>query len=134
MNGANHVYVTTNGHGVFKSVDNSTWTQVGTTALSDYSRPIAINGKDHIFVGSGDVMVSKDGGNTWLHYDRGLNSNEINDLAFDMEERLYAGTYDGAFKTFEPTTATKVHFSVKMKHNDGFDPANDQVVARGKFQ
>ncbi len=133
INSKDDVFATVTGQGVFKTTDNSTWAQVGAGVLGTTNHPIEINRKDHIFVGLSNLWVSKDDGTTWLNYDTGLNSYEINDLAFDMEERLYAGTYHGVFSTLEPTTAVTMRFTVKMKYEDGFDPSTQTVAVRGPF-
>jgi hypothetical protein len=132
INSQGHVYVTAS-EGVWKTTDNSNWDQVGSAVLGTSNRPIEINIKDHIFVGLQDLWVSRDDGFTWLQHDQGLESWEINDLVLNMEEHLFAGTYHGVFRTFEPTTAVSMKFTVKMKNEDGFNPATQSVVVNGSF-
>jgi len=131
INNQNHVYTTTS-DGVWKTTDNSTWSKLGSAVLGN-KRAIEVNSKDHIFVGLSDLWISKDDGFTWLSFDQGLESSEINDLVLNIEEHLFAGTYHGVFRTFEPTTTVRMKFTVKMGNEDGFDPSTQSVVVIGPF-
>jgi len=129
----NRVFVTVNGQGVLVTDNNSDWLRVGETVLGSTNRPVAVNQADYIFTGLQNLWISKDRGSSWTLFDRGLETNEINDLDFDLENYLWAATYNGVFKTINSTTAVNIGFRVKMRYQDGFDNASQGVVVRGPF-
>jgi photosystem II stability/assembly factor-like uncharacterized protein len=94
--------------GVFKTTDGGeTWTSLpGGGANID---AIAVDPTDSQVVyvasdapcGEGVVVKTTDGGSTWETVNKGLGNTFVNALAVDpiTTQTLYAGTYDGLFKT-----------------------------------
>ena len=124
-----HIYTTYS-----KSTDNGqTWTTIGN---GSYINSFAENSAGHLFFGTNDfgqgVYRSVDFGETWELISDGLpTSININALAVDSEDYLYAGT--GGKSMFKTTTSTvtdveeikfePVSFSLSQNYPNPFNPS-----------
>jgi photosystem II stability/assembly factor-like uncharacterized protein len=123
-----------NGGGLYRSANNGdTW---ALTQLQDvFVASLAINSEDHLVANNGweGVVYSKDDGASWEPLNGGLDF-WPEDLIFDDQGHVIAGTRGGSvFRSTVPLSAVKVRFEVRMRYQDGFDPARHQVSVRGKF-
>ncbi len=126
-----HIYTTYS-----KSTDNGqTWTTIGN---GSYINSFAENSAGHLFFGTNDfgqgVYRSVDFGETWELISDGLpTSININALAVDSEDYLYAGT--GGKSMFKTTTSTVVSvedlefkptsFSLNQNYPNPFNPTTN---------
>lgn len=103
FNAQGHIFVATNGNGIFRSTDEgSTWAELNTgdTRKSFYSLGISRNGT--LYAGSylGTVLRSTDNGDNWTSFQmistvEGRDSSArsiVTSFAFDEEGRVYAAT------------------------------------------
>ncbi len=122
--------------GLYLSENNGDgWTKID-TPLGGSVFAIAVNYKGHIFIGysNNGVYLSRDGGGTWEAYNTGLSIKSVRYLLLDADNFLYTAIDGGGvYKTIRSTTALSIQFSVHMKYQIGFDPANDTVLVRGNF-
>ena len=123
--------------GLYQSAnDGDTWEKLTNVPLGGTVVTVAVNSADHIFIAdqTRGVYVSKDGGETWNGFNGGLPVLNIRKLIPDGENYLYAATEaGGVYRTIRSTTALTAFFSVHMKNEIGFDPAEDAVYLRGNF-
>ncbi|GJQ61868.1 MAG: hypothetical protein SCALA702_09210 [Melioribacteraceae bacterium] len=92
-----NVFVGTSSHGVIRSTDNGeNWDSLDIGNASKDVRDIAIR-EDAIYISSwgGGVLKSTDDGETWTNISATLASNVIHSIAFDSQNRIWAGAYDG---------------------------------------
>ena len=98
-NSIGHVFVGTQGGGVFRSTDNAeTWTGVNNGLTDTNVRALAINNASgHIFGGtwSSGVFRSTDNGDSWAAVNNGLNSLSVRALVTNSGGDVFAGTFDG---------------------------------------
>src|SRR4029453_5033289 len=73
-NSVGHVFVGTQGGGVFRSIDNGeSWTGINDGLTATNVRVLAISPVDHIFAGTfGGVFRSTDNGDHWIEVNNGL--------------------------------------------------------------
>lgn len=101
VNDNNHVFVGTDGGGVFRSTDGGNhWTDVGLRRL--HVRALAIDAHGHLFAGTifDGVFRSMDNGDTWTQLNSGFANTgtpespryTVSSLAIDGDGRIYAGT------------------------------------------
>ncbi len=117
--------------GAYKSEDEKNWDVI--SDLGTQSLDFVYDSRGTIYAGSYEPKRSKDGGNTWESIGSGMGATVMECYVVDMDNFVYAGTTKGVYKTVEPSGAVKVHFEVKMKYQDGFDPSIHNVAARGYF-
>src|SRR5438105_14095406 len=97
-NPSRHVFVGTQGGGIFRSSDNGeTWTGVNNGLTDTNVRALAINNAGHIFGGtwSGGVFRSTDNGENWVAVNNGLEFLGIISLAINSNGDIFAGTPGG---------------------------------------
>src|SRR6266576_6503661 len=97
-NASGHVFVGTQGGGVFRSADNGeTWTGINNGLTDTNVRALAINSTGHIFGGtwSSGVFRSTDNGDSWTAVNNGLDSPSVRSLAIDSGGDIFAGTFYG---------------------------------------
>jgi len=93
VNGADHLFVATDGGGVFRSTDDgATWTPVGLAGRHVLS--LAINAQGDVFAGTifDGVFRSPDNGATWTQVNAGLANRTVSAIAVAPNGRLLAGT------------------------------------------
>src|SRR5205823_2159989 len=107
-NPSGHVFVGTQGGGVFRSTDNGeTWTGINNGLTDTNVRALAINSSDHIFAGtwSSGVFRSTDNGESWTEVNDWLTNpcilssviNENGDIVggADSPGELFCSTEEG---------------------------------------
>jgi len=96
-NSIGHVFVGTQGGGVFRSTDNAeTWTGINNGLTATNVRALAISSVDHIFAGTfGGVFRSTDNGNHWVAVNNGLEFPFVISLAVNANGDIFAGTFEG---------------------------------------
>ena len=96
-NSIGHVFVGTQGGGVFRSTDNAeTWTGINNGLTATNVRALAISSADHIFAGTfGGVFRSTDNGDHWIAVNNGLEFPFVISLAVDADGNIFAGTFEG---------------------------------------
>jgi photosystem II stability/assembly factor-like uncharacterized protein len=93
------VYVSTNGHGVYKSVDSgASWQNILAPTGQVFCLAITPSAPSELYACSNGVQVSSDGGATWSDATAGLTTLDVHNLLFDdVESVLYATTSKGVF-------------------------------------
>ena len=96
-NSTGHVFVGTQGGGVFRSTDNAeTWTGINNGLTATNVRALAISPVDHIFAGTlGGVFRSTDNGDHWTAVNNGLEFPFVISLAVNADGNIFAGTFEG---------------------------------------
>ena len=96
-NSIGHVFVGTQGGGVFRSADNAeTWTGINNGLTATNVRALAISPLDHIFAGTfGGVFRSTDNGDHWSAVNNGLEFPFVISLAVNADGDVFAGTFEG---------------------------------------
>ena len=98
-NSSGHIFVGTQGGGIFRSTDNAeTWTAVNNGLTDTNVRALAINNASgHIFGGtwSSGVFRSTDNGDSWTAVNNGLNALSVRSLVTNSGGDVFAGTFDG---------------------------------------
>ena len=96
-NSIGHVFVGTQGGGVFRSTDNAeTWTGINNGLTATNVRALAISPVDHIFAGTfGGVFRSTDNGDHWIAVNNGLEFPFVISLAVNADGDIFAGTFEG---------------------------------------
>jgi ligand-binding sensor domain-containing protein len=96
-NASGHVFVGTQGGGVFRSTDNGeTWTGVNNGLTATNVRALAINSASHIFAGTfGGAFRSTDNGDSWTPVNNGLEFPFVISLAINSSGDIFAGTFEG---------------------------------------
>ena len=97
-NASGHVFVGTQGGGVFRSIDNAeTWVGVNNGLIDTNVQALAINSAGHIFAGtfSSGVFRSTDNGDSWTAVSNGLDSLSVRSFAINSEGDIFAGTFYG---------------------------------------
>ena len=96
-NSIGHVFVGTQGGGVFRSIDNAeTWTGINNGLTATNVRALAISPVDHIFAGTfGGVFRSTDNGDHWIAVNNGLEFPFVISLAVNADGDIFAGTFEG---------------------------------------
>ena len=98
IDSSHHVYVGTQGGGVFKSTDNgNTWTAMNNGLTAKDVHDIVVTPNGNLFAGTfaGGVFRSIDGGLSWTQVNNGLEMLFIEDLAVNSSGHLFAGTWEG---------------------------------------
>ncbi len=94
---------------VIRSTDfGLSWSPVDGTPPTSDIRCIALNSRDHIYLGTGDagVFYSIDSGSSWIQQNSGLTDTTINTLAVDPDGYLFVGTErTGLFRSTLSTTS-----------------------------
>src|SRR5438067_2034559 len=101
-NSSDHVFVGTQGGGVFRSTDNAeTWTAVNNGLDSPSVRSLAINSGGDIFAGTfyGGVYRSTDNGENWTLLNTGHAGLYVPSLAINASGHVFAATWDIKFCT-----------------------------------
>ncbi|MBI3193237.1 MAG: T9SS type A sorting domain-containing protein [Ignavibacteriae bacterium] len=95
-----------NPNGFYRSTDNgATWTHFGLSGQSiNTSGAIFVNGKIYAATDANGVFKSSDNGATWDSINTGLPTRGILTLSLSSGH-LFAGTYNGIFKSAENVTA-----------------------------
>ena len=90
-NSIGHVFVGTQGGGVFRSTDNAeTWTGINNGLTATNVRALAISPVDHIFAGTfGGVFRSTDNGDHWIAVNNGLEFPFVISLAVNARWRHF---------------------------------------------
>lgn len=115
INSKGYVYVlgdygellrSTNYGNSFQNINNGLPTEYG------FMKAIAFNSEDDVYLATGNgLYVSIDDGNSWYLLDESDISKHINVLAFNNEDRLYAGTtVSGVFRSLELLTNLNENF------------------------
>jgi len=97
-NASGHVFVGTQGGGIFRSTDNvETWTGVNSGLTATNVRALAINAvSGHIFAGTfSGVFRSTDNGDSWIPVNNGLEFPSVISLAINSSGDIFAGTFEG---------------------------------------
>ena len=96
-NSIGHIFVGTQGGGVFRSTDNAeTWTGINNGLTATNVRALAISPTDHIFAGTfGGVFRSTDNGDHWIAVNNGLEFPFVISLAVNSDGDIFAGTFEG---------------------------------------
>jgi photosystem II stability/assembly factor-like uncharacterized protein len=97
-NASGHVFVGTQGGGVFRSTDNAeTWTAVNNGLTSTNVRALAITLASYIFAGTFDAGIfrSSDNGDNWTAANNGLGSLLVRSLVTNSAGDVFAGTFGG---------------------------------------
>ena len=98
-NSIGHVFIGTQGGGIFRSTDNAeTWTDVNNGLTDTNVRSLAINNASgHIFSGtwSSGVFRSTDNGDSWTAVNNGLGSLSVRSLVINPGGDVFAGTTQG---------------------------------------
>ena len=133
------IYASTD-DGIYKTINNGdNWYKPVPTIVPVYNPSIAVNSLGEVFVGSNGsgLFRSRDGAENFILITEEPKYKSLQSLTFDSNGYLYVGTgvgeSAGVFKSIRPTTERLVHFAVKMKNEDGFDPSTQSVVVRGNF-
>src|SRR5919197_2694905 len=97
-NPSGHVFVGTQGGGIFRSTDNGeNWTSVNNGLTATNVRALAINAvTGHIFAGTfGGAFRSTDNGDSWTAVNNGLEFPFVISLAINSSGDVFAGTVEG---------------------------------------
>src|SRR4030095_1279130 len=96
-NPSGHVFVGTQGGGVFRSTDNGeSWTGIHNGLTDTNVRALAISGVGHIFAGTfSGAFRSTDNGDTWVAINSGLEFPLVISLAINSSGDIFAGTFAG---------------------------------------
>ena len=96
-NSMDHLFLGTQGGGVFRSTDNAeTWTGINDGLTATNVRALAISPADHIFAGTfGGVFRSTDDGDHWVSVNNGLEFPFVISLAVNANGDIFAGTFEG---------------------------------------
>ena len=96
-NVSGHIFVGTQGGGIFRSTDNGeTWTGVNSGLTATNVRALAISPTDHIFAGTfGGVFRSTDNGDSWTSVKNGLEFPFVISLSINSDGDIFAGTFEG---------------------------------------
>jgi len=108
-NSSGHVFVGTQGGGIFRSTDNGeNWTGVNNGLTATNVRALAINAvSSHIFAGTfSGVFRSTDNGDSWVAINNGLEFPSVISLAINSSGYIFAGTFEGGGVYVRPTMAT----------------------------
>src|SRR4030095_14512901 len=92
-NAIGHVFVGTQGGGVFRSIDNGeSWTGINNGLTATNVRALAISPVDHVFSGTfGGVFRSTDNGDHWIGVNNGLEFPFLISLAVNADGDIFAG-------------------------------------------
>jgi hypothetical protein len=74
-------------------IDEITWKSVSYNS----ARCMAVNSKGYIIAGTWGALISKDNGNTWIRKELPNTNYEINTIAIDKKDNIYATTFDHKF-------------------------------------
>ena len=131
----NIMYASTADNGIYVSMDNGdSWSEPANNNLSKWIDAVAVNSLGEIFAGGNNIYRSRDGGENFEVVSEEPSSTNAAAFVFDASEVLYIGTAEeSVWRSVTPTTARNVHFSVKMKFQDGFMPDTSEVVVQGPF-
>jgi len=96
-NSSGHVFVGTQGGGIFRSTDSAeTWTGINDGLTATNVHALAISPMDHIFAGTfGGVFRSTDNGDHWSAVKNGLEFPFVISLAVNADGDIFAGTFEG---------------------------------------
>ena len=97
-NASGHVFVGTQGGGVFRSTDNAeTWTAVNNGLTNTNVRALTIAPTGSIFAGTFDsgTFRSTDNGDNWTAANNGLGSLLVRSLLTNSAGDIFAGTFGG---------------------------------------
>ena len=102
-NVSGHIFVGTDGGGIFRSTNNGdSWTAVNTGLTETYVFALAINSSGHIFAGTfygGGVFRSTNNGDSWTAVNTGLTNLDVEALAINASGHIFAGTRGGVFRS-----------------------------------
>jgi photosystem II stability/assembly factor-like uncharacterized protein len=97
------LFVATWGGGMYRSTNNGdSWTQINNGITNTVMFSVALSPlNSYVFAGSGGsgIYLSTDHGNTWALANNGLTSYNILSLAVNTSGYIFAGTYDGVFRS-----------------------------------
>lgn len=126
-----HVYVATS-KGLMKW-DGSDWTMLAGLPTDDIRALATNSGILYIGTSENGVLVSEDGGNTWIELNDGLGNLSINVLAIsDSEPKvIYAGTDSGVWsrsavlsiKSFDVVKGIPSQFELEQNYPNPFNPS-----------
>src|SRR5256884_9035056 len=96
-NASGHIFVGTQGGGIFRSTDNAeTWTSVINGLTDTNVRALATTSADEIFAGTfSGVFRSTDNGDSWTAVNNGLDYPSVISLAINFSGDIFAGTFEG---------------------------------------
>ena len=96
-NSSGHVFVGTQGGGIFRSTDNAeTWTGIINGLTATNVRALAVSPADHIFAGTfGGVFRSTDNGDHWSIVNNGLEFPFVISLAVNTDGDIFTSTFEG---------------------------------------
>ena len=98
-NPSGHVFVGTQGGGIFRSTDNAdTWAGINNGLTDTNVQALAINNAGHIFSqepSAAEFLRSTDNGDTWTAASNGLDSLSVRSLAINSGGDIFAGTFYG---------------------------------------
>jgi len=97
INSIGHIFVGTNGGGVFRSTDDGdTWTEANTGLTSLVVQAFAVNPKGEIFAGTGNgIFRSANSGEQWTPINTGLDYPDVTSFAINRSGQIFAGTSGG---------------------------------------
>ncbi len=105
---SHHLIFAATSVGVYMSSNSGTdWKAINTGLTSTDVHSIAVDSKDHIYIGTdlGGVYLSSDNGNSWSQSSIGITSANIYFLSLGPSDVLYAGTPSG--HVFRSTDGSK---------------------------
>jgi len=122
VNEAGYIFAGTVGGGIYRSINNGdSWEAVnevvGGVSTIYVANKIIRNSLDHLYAGTtSGVYFSHTNGDSWIRLGQGLTAQDINDLAFNNEEYLYAATNvrGGIFSSVIPTVLPAPELSLPV--------------------
>ena len=116
-----HVFVGTQGGGIFRSTDNGeNWAGVNNGLTATNVRALAIDAASgHIFAGTfGGVFRSTDNGDSWVPVNNGLEFPFVISLAINSSGDIFAGTFEGG-GVYSSSIKTSVSFQELFSTGEG---------------
>lgn len=135
IDSSGNIFAGTIAGGVFLSTDNGeNWVQKsqGLTSEGFYVYSLMVNSSGNvIFAGTNDgIFISTDSGENWIQNNQGLLTNNVQSLAINSVDDIFAGTDQGIFRHLHGTTSVNTtdpeiisSFQLYQNYPNPFNPS-----------